>query len=124
MTPEPRVVILTVGLVPYVWFGLRDVLFHKRRRPSPWPERLLHLSLGLTLLTVVTHAFAGDRGVVLAGLVLFLAARVIDEFVYHRGLPAEESSLHAKTHLGFMIFVIAWMSAERVARASSGIVIE
>lgn len=110
-----RAAILTLGLVPYVYFGVLDLLQHRHVRPTPWPERLLHLSLGLTLATVISHAFFGRREIVLIGLTLFVAVRAIDEFAFHRGLPAAESSLHAKTHLGFIIFVIAILSADWIA---------
>jgi len=88
------------------------VLHHARHRLTPLPERLLHLAMGLTLLTVVTHAYQANRGVVLLGLVVFMVIRAMDEFVYHRGLAAEESSLHANTHMGFMIFIVSMLSAD------------
>ncbi len=107
-----RYAILTLGLAPYTYFGVRDVLHHSRHRPTLLPERLLHLAMGLTLLTVVTHAYQANRGVALLGLVVFIVIRAMDEYIYHRGLAAEESSLHAKTHMGFMIFIVSMLGAD------------
>jgi hypothetical protein len=107
-----RYAILTLGLAPYAYFGARDVLHHARHRPTPPAERLLHLAMGITLLTVVTHACQGNRGVVLLALTLFMVIRATDEYVFHRGLAAEESSLHAKTHMGFMIFIVSMLGAD------------
>lgn len=114
-----RYAILTLGLSPYVYFGVRDVLHHARHRPTPKPERLLHLAMGLTLLTVVTHAYQANRGVALMGLVVFIVIRAMDEYIYHRGLGAEESSLHAKTHLGFMIFIVSMLGADWLQGAAA-----
>jgi hypothetical protein len=104
-----RATLLTLCLAPYVYFGVRDVLHHKKHRKVSLMEKLLHLSLGLTLTVVVPHAYLGHFDVVVAGLVIFLTARAMDEFVFHRGLDAEEVDLHAKTHLAFLIFVVGVM---------------
>src|SRR6185295_2456473 len=105
-----RAAILTACLVPYVYFGVRDVLHHKQHRPVSMTERILHLTLGVTLSIVIPHAFLGHWAIVLVGIVLFILARLIDEFVFHRRLAGAESDLHAKTHLGFLIFVVGLMS--------------
>ena len=107
-----RYAILTLGLSPYIFFGVRDLLHHAAHRPTPLPERLLHLAMGITLLTLVTHAYQANRGIVLLALTLFMVIRALDEYVYHRDLAAEESSLHAKTHMGFMIFIFSMLSAD------------
>ena len=105
-----RAAVLTVSLVPYLYFGLRDVLHHKQHRTLTFGERLLHLTLGLTLTIVIPHAYLGHFDVVVAGMFLFVIARALDEFVFHRGLATAEIDLHAKTHFGFLIFVVGVMS--------------
>jgi hypothetical protein len=102
-------VLLAFCLIPYLYFGLRDVLHHQRHRKVSFAERMLHLSLGLTLVTVIPHSFLGNMDVVVPGLVLFVAARAVDEFVFHRDLAGAETDLHAKTHFGFLIFVVGVM---------------
>ena len=114
-----RATVLTFCLAPYVYFGVRDVLHHKHHRPVSLQERLLHFMLGLTLVITIPHAYLGHTEIVLAGLMLFLVARALDEFVFHRGLSGAESDLHAKTHLGFLIFVVGvmgmdWIQAQRL----------
>lgn len=111
-----RAVMLTLCLVPYLYFGLRDVLHHKQHRKLSFAERVLHLALGLTLTIVVPHAYLGHLDIVIPGIVLFILARAMDEFVFHRGLAAAEIDLHAKTHFGFLIFVVGVMSVECLQR--------
>jgi hypothetical protein len=100
-----RAAVLTGCLVPYVYFGVRDVLHHKAHRVVSLNERLLHFTIGFSLTIVIPHAYLGNFDVLAPGLFLFVVARSIDEFVFHRGLPAREVDLHAKTHFGFLIFV-------------------
>lgn len=102
-------VLLTVSLAPYVYFGVRDVLHHKQHRRVSPAERVLHLTLGLTLAVVIPHAYQGHQDVVIPGLALFVTARLVDEFAFHRGLPGAEVDLHAKTHFGFLTFVVGLM---------------
>jgi hypothetical protein len=113
-----RAVVLTLCLIPYVYFGVRDVLHHKQHRKVSLTERLLHLSLGLTLAIVIPHAYLGHLDVVIPGVTLFVLARVCDEFVFHRGLTSAEVDLHAKTHFGFLIFVVGVMGADWLQRQS------
>jgi len=106
----PRALFLTLCLFPYFYFGVRDVLHHKRHRAVTFTERLLHVTLGLTLTIILPHAYLGHFDVVIPGVVLFVLARSFDEFAFHRGLPATETDLHAKTHFGFLIFVAGMMA--------------
>lgn len=107
-----RALLLTAGLLPYAWLGLTDTVYHARRRRVAWPEALAHAAIFVSLLTVVPQAYLGRRGLVVAGLLLFLAARCVDEYVFHRQLPVEESRLHARTHLAFLGFLAAVMGTE------------
>lgn len=106
-----RATLLTVCLLPYVYFGIRDVLHHKEHRPLPFAERILHMTLTLALMIIVPHAYLGHFDVVIPGVVLFVLARTLDEFIYHRQLAPAEVDLHAKTHFGFLIFVVGLMAA-------------
>lgn len=106
-----RAALLTVCLLPYVYFGLRDVLHHKEHRELPYGERILHITLTVALTIIVPHAYLGHFDVVIPGVVLFVLARALDEFIYHRGLAEAEVDLHAKTHMGFLIFVVGVMTA-------------
>jgi hypothetical protein len=101
-----RAALLTVCLAPYLYFGIRDVLHHKHHRPVSFTERLLHIILGMALTIIISHAYAGHFEIVIPGFLLFVTARALDEFVFHRGLPGQEVDLHAKTHFGFLIFVV------------------
>ena len=116
-----RATLLTLCFVPYLYFGIRDVLHHKEHRPLPFGERVLHTTLTLTLAIIVPHAYLGHFDVVIPGVVLFVLARSLDEFIYHRGLALAEVDLHAKTLFGFLIFVAGlmatnWLQAKNVVQ--------
>jgi hypothetical protein len=114
--PWFRGVLIPLCLVPYAYFGLSDNLHHLRYRRVSWAERILHLTIVLAVLTVVAHAIAGHRSVMLMGLVLFLIARAADEWGFHRQLPGDESDMHAKTHFAFLIFVATSAAVDWVAQ--------
>ena len=116
-----RTALLTLFLAPYLYFGIRDVLHHKHHRKVSFTERLLHVTLGMALMIIISHAYAGHFEVVIAGFFLFVLARALDEFVFHRGLPEREVDLHAKTHFGFLIFVVGvigtnWLESQHFLR--------
>jgi hypothetical protein len=112
VSPVLRSILLTLFLAPYLYFGIRDVLHHRQHRTLTFAERLLHVTLGVTLTIVIPHAYLGHFDVVVPGIVLFVVARVLDEFVFHRGLAPAEIDLHAKTHFGFLIFVVGLMGVD------------
>ena len=116
MSFTSRAILLTLCLMPYLYFGIRDVLHHKEHRKVSYPERLLHLTLGAALTIIIPHAYMGHFDVVVAGIFLFVAARALDEFVFHRGLAPAEVDLHAKTHLGFLIFVVGILGVDQLQR--------
>ena len=107
-----RATLLTLCLAPYLYFGIRDVLHHKQHRTVSFTERLLHLTLGIRLIIIIPHAYLGHFDVVIPGALLFVMARALDEFVFHRGLAPAEIDLHAKTHFGFLIFVVGLMGVD------------
>ena len=85
-------------------------MHHSNTRGVSFVEWILHVTLSLILVILIPHAYLGHFYVIIPALILFVAARSIDEFVFHRDLAAEEVDLHAKTHLGFLIFVVGLMS--------------
>jgi len=95
------------------------VWHHKQHRKVSLAEQLLHLCLGATLAIVLPHAYLGHMEVVIPGLLLFVAARTLDEFIFHRGLAAAEVDLHAKTHFAFLIFVVGLMGTTWLDRQGS-----
>jgi hypothetical protein len=54
--------------------------------------------------------------VVLAALLLFVVAGSADEYIFHRGIPAEESDLHAKEHLALLIFIVVSLATDWLER--------
>lgn len=107
-----RTTLLIAFFLPYTFFGLSDNVHHVRHRHVSWAERILHLTIVLALFTVVPHAIFGSRSVMVAGLLLFVGARSLDEWVFHRRLAGGEADMHAKTHLAFLIFVVAGMAID------------
>jgi hypothetical protein len=107
-----RTVLLIVMFLPFLYYAGRDQIFHLRGRKVSLSENLLHLGLGITLATLFTQALAGRHAQMIGALVLFAVAGAADEFIYHRGIPGEESDLHAKEHLALMIFLIATLAID------------
>jgi len=107
-----RIAILVAAFLPFVYFAVRDQIFHLRGRTVSLAENLLHLALGITLAILFSQALAGRHLAMLGALVLFAVAGGADEYIYHRHIPGEESDLHAKEHLALMIFLIVTLAAD------------
>lgn len=116
--PSWRAAVLIAFFLPYTFFGLNDNLHHVRNRHISWAERILHTTIVLALFTVVPHAIFGNRSVMVVGLLLFVFARSLDEWIFHRCLPGGEADMHAKTHLAFLIFVVVGMAIDSITHRS------
>jgi hypothetical protein len=111
-----RTALLILAFLPFLYFAAKDQIFHLRGRRVSLAENLLHLGIGLTLVLVFSHALSGHYAILLVSLVLFAVAGGIDEYVFHRGIPGEESDLHAKEHLALMLFLIVTLVSDGQAR--------
>jgi len=101
-----------VPLAVFLYYAGKDNSFHFKGRVVTRAEHLLHGVLGILLIGLISAAFRLDplRLQVFGGL--FALAGGIDEFGFHRDLPATESDLHAKEHLSLMLFLLAaWVTA-------------
>lgn len=112
---------LAIALLPFVHFAIRDNVYHFRLRRVSRAEHLLHLLIGLSLAVVIGNAFLGRLSLLAFGLVLFTLGGALDEYVYHRELPAAESDVHAKQHLALLIFVIAAFASDPAILGASGL---
>jgi Cu/Ag efflux pump CusA len=101
-----RTAILVLTFLPFVYYAGKDAIFHLRGRKVSATENLLHLGLGLVLATLFSLALAGRHAAMVGALILFVVAGALDEFVYHRHIPGEESDLHAKEHLALFAFLV------------------
>jgi hypothetical protein len=107
-----RAAILTVSFLPFLYYGTKDTIFHFRGRKVSRLEHLLHAVVGLALAIMFTHALKSHHLVVLGALLLFVVAGGVDEYIYHRDIPAEESDLHAKEHLALLIFIVISLATD------------
>jgi hypothetical protein len=107
-----RAAILTVSFLPFLYYGTKDTIFHFRGRKVSRPEHLLHAVVGLALAIMFAHALKAHHLVVLGALLLFVGAGGVDEYIYHRDIPAEESDLHAKEHLALLIFIVISLATD------------
>jgi TctA family transporter len=98
-------VILAAALVPFLYFAGRDFRLHLTARRVSMAENLLHLVLGILLAAVITRAFLFRGREAAFAVLLFAAAGAMDEFVFHRSLPAEEHDVHAKEHFALFVFM-------------------
>jgi hypothetical protein len=107
-----RSLILTVVLLPYLYYGTKDNLYHFRGRRVSLTEHLLHLGVGITIVGAIVSAYRGRLGAMLGCLLLFLVSGASDEYAYHRGLPEHETDLHAKGHMALLLFVIVAVATQ------------
>ena len=107
-----RPLILIVSFLPFIYYGIKDSIFHFRGRKVSVAEHLLHAAIGLVLLIVFTHALLAHHLIVLGALILFAVAGGIDEYIFHRDIPGEESDLHAKEHLSLLIFLVVSLATD------------
>lgn len=107
-----RPLILSLSFLPFVYYGAKDTMFHFRGRKVSLTEHLLHAAIGLVLMIMFTHALMAHHLVVLCALVIFVVAGGIDEYIFHRDIPGEESDLHAKEHLALVIFIVVSLATD------------
>src|SRR3954447_18491060 len=110
--PGLRWAILSVVLLPYLYYGGKDQVFHFVGRKVSLAEHLLHLLIGGAMAAAIACAFRARAIAFVVGLSLFLVFGAIDEYIYHRGLPEHESDLHAKGHMALLLFVVVAVAAQ------------
>jgi hypothetical protein len=111
-----RAAILIVSFLPFLYFGGKDTLYHFRGRRVSRTEHLLHALVGLLLAIMFTSAVRGQHGFMLGALLLFVVVGGVDEYIYHRDIPGEESDLHAKEHLALLGFVVVSLATDWLQR--------
>ena len=107
-----RAAILVLSFLPFLYYGAKDTAFHFRGRKVSLAEHILHGAIAILLLILFTHALMAHHLVVLGALVLFAIAGGVDEYIFHRDIPAEESDLHAKEHLALLIFIVISLTTD------------
>jgi len=107
-----RAAILSVSFLPFLFFAAKDTSFHFRGRIVSRTEHLLHLAIGIVLAIMFTHSLMSHHLVVVGALMLFVVAGGVDEYIFHRDIPAEESDLHAKEHLALLIFIVVSLATD------------
>jgi len=104
-------IIRSVILVPlflfFLYYARKDYLFHRRQRKVSMAERVLHGGIGVMIGGMFLQAILGNSQLLLLALVMFVVMGGADEYLFHRGIPGDESDIHAKEHLALMIFVVA-----------------
>ena len=111
-----RAAILSISFLPFLYYGAKDTVFHFRGRKVSRIEHLLHAAIGVVLATMFWHALIAHHLIVLGALVLFVVAGGVDEYIFHRGIPAEESDLHAKEHLALLSFIVVSLATDWLER--------
>ena len=99
-----RAAILVLSFLPFIYFAAKDTAFHLRGRKVSDG----HFARG-NWRRAVGHVYARVRAIIgwwVAALVIFACAGGVDEYIFHRGILAEEFDLHAKEHLALLIFIV------------------
>ena len=97
--------ILAAALLPYLYFAGRDFRLHLSVRRVPVAENVLHLALAIPLVASIGLAFQFRAREAALGMALFAVFGAADEYVFHRGIPAEEHDVHAKEHYALFVFL-------------------
>jgi hypothetical protein len=116
-----RSLTIIAGLLPFLYFGTRDQIFHMRGRRVSMSEHVLHVTIGITIVMMVMQALRSHYPFLLVALALFVVTGAIDEYIYHRGIPGEESDLHAKEHLALMSWLVLVLATDWVSAHGFGL---
>jgi hypothetical protein len=111
-----RAAILVLTFLPFLYYGAKDTAFHFRGRKVSRTEHVLHAVIGVILAIMFTHAVMAHHLITLGALLLFVVAGGVDEYIFHRGIPAEESDLHAKEHLALLSFLVVSLATDWLER--------
>ena len=103
-------VVLALALAPFAYFAARDFRLHLQARKVPLAENVLHLALGLLLMGALVRAFQFRVPEAAFAMAAFAVCGAADEFVFHRGIPAEEHDVHAKEHFALFIFLAVFFA--------------
>ena len=106
-----RIALITLFLLPYLYYGGKDQVFHFVGRKVSLIEHVLHLFIGFLIAAAIVSAYRARTIAFVAGVAAFLIFGALDEYVYHRGLPEHESDLHAKGHMALAIFIVVTLAA-------------
>ena len=101
-----RIGAVVLAFVPFATFAWLDTRYHLSTRKPGGPENLVHLGLGICQLGLLVNAVRSDLKFELFALAGISVLGGIDEFGFHRALPAFESDVHAKSHFALFIFVV------------------
>ncbi len=101
-----RIAGLVAAFLPFAWFAWLDTRYHLSTRKPGGPENLVHLGLGVCQLGLLVNAIRADLRFELFALAGIAVLGGLDEFGFHRALPAFESDVHAKSHFALFIFVV------------------
>jgi hypothetical protein len=102
-----RLTVLVLSTLAFVRFAARDMRLHKRGRPITSGEHAIHGLLGLAQLALFVGAFVASSALFVGGTLATAVLGAGDEYAFHRGIPGEESDLHAKAHWALFIFIAA-----------------
>ncbi len=94
----------------FVYYGGRNAIFHFKGRKPPAVENLLHLGLGVAEGLLIVGALLPRSTWVWYGAVGTAVLGAIDEYLFHRDIPAEEHALHAKSHLAIFLILVTTLA--------------
>ena len=111
-----RAALIVGSFLPFAFFGWKDNSFHFRGRRVSITEHILHVGIGVTQAIIFIQALRGNLILMFLGLGMLIVTGSIDEYIFHRELPVEESDLHAKQHFALFIFVVVAIAVTHLER--------
>ena len=106
MTPLAARAVIAAALAPFLFFAVRDQVLHLTIRRVPVLENVIHAALAILLTFVIARSFQFDTRGVIFGAIAFVVTGALDEYIYHRRIPEQESDVHAKEHFALLGFIV------------------
>jgi hypothetical protein len=99
-----RSALLAIASLPFLYFAVRDLAFHWTGRRPGGVESAIHVLLGVAQGAFAAGAWRADARRMAAASLAVVLLGGMDEYAFHRDLPAAEADLHAKSHFAFFAF--------------------
>ncbi|MBX7149191.1 hypothetical protein K1X76_08890 [bacterium] len=98
--------LIIFSILPFAYFAWKDTIFHLKGRAVTRTEHVIHFILGFILATLFVSSYRGHWGKwLIASFILFIVGS-LDEFIFHKELPLQESDWHAKEHWSLLLYMI------------------
>ena len=101
----PRLVWLTLALLPYASLAAFDGFLHERSRKVPRLEQWLHAGSALSIVVCIGAVFRAQTLLAIVAFCVFAPLAMADEFGFHASLAARERRVHFASYAALCLFL-------------------